>query len=66
MRVRKHLGWGPLRSVEQLAVVILMHWLLPQPEGPRNLSPKMLDPGESDQWCVLRSGDLGKDYLPFL
>lgn len=40
---------GPLYSVEQSAVVIMMHWLLPQTEGPRNLSLKMLVPGESDQ-----------------
>lgn len=49
MRERKHVGRGSLYSVEQIAVVIMMPWLLPQTEGPRNLSPQMLVPGESDQ-----------------
>lgn len=49
MKKRKHVGWGPLYSVEQIAVVVMMPWLLPQTEGPRNLSLKMLVPGESDQ-----------------
>lgn len=33
--------------VEQMAVVVMMLWLLSQTEGPRNLSTEMLDPGES-------------------
>lgn len=36
-------------SVEQMVVVVMMLWLLPQTAGPRNLSTKLLDCGESNQ-----------------
>lgn len=36
-------------SVEQMVVVVMMPWILPQTEGPRNLSSKMLDHREFNQ-----------------
>lgn len=66
MRERKHVGQGSLYSVEQIAVVIMMPWVLPQTEGgPETLVPKCWSLGNLIKGWMPMSGDLGKDYMSF-